>query len=250
MFYIYIIQNLKNDKVYIGQTIQPRKILSYHLSKLSNGLHFNSHLQNAYNQNGKDYFIHFILGEYSTEYEVDDAERFYISWYKSLALCYNLESGGNTFKKHSDESISKVKEARKKQVFTEEHRKRMSESHKGKPSPRKGCILTEEQNKKLQLGKQKYLLENGHPRKGIKDTKEQIESKRLRTLGTKQSEETIRKRTAKLAGKDRGGIKYTAFGEEKTISQWSLDERCEVKRTTLKQRIQKYGWETERSLRK
>lgn len=40
----------------------------------------------------------------------------------------------------------------------------------------------------------------------------------------------------------------TAFGETKTLAQWSRDPRCQVKYHTLKCRINKYGWEAERAI--
>ena len=54
-------------------------------------------------------------------------------------------------RKNSPESIEKMRLAKKGKLFTEEHKRHLSEAHKGKPSNRKGAHLTEEQKKHLSL---------------------------------------------------------------------------------------------------
>lgn len=39
-----------------------------------------------------------------------------------------------------------------------------------------------------------------------------------------------------------------AFGERKTLREWSYDPRCVVKKDTLRNRIYSYGWDGERAL--
>ena len=41
------------------------------------------------------------------------------------------------------------------------------------------------------------------------------------------------------------GVKYKAFGEEKSITQWAKDSRCQVNHRVLRARIQEYGWDIE-----
>ena len=45
----------------------------------------------------------------------------------------------------------------------------------------------------------------------------------------------------------RGTWRLTAFGETKTVAQWSRDPRCKVRRDTLRQRI-KYGYAAEQAI--
>lgn len=52
-------------------------------------------------------------------------------------------------KKHSEESKNKIKEARAKQVITEEHKRKISESNKGRKGPMKGKTHLEETKKKI-----------------------------------------------------------------------------------------------------
>lgn len=50
------------------------------------------------------------------------------------------------------------------------------------------------------------------------------------------------------ANNTRSNIKIVAFGETKTISQWSEDERCKVKYDTLLHRIKSNKWINEKAI--
>lgn len=56
MIGIYRIVNLKNNKVYIGSSINIEKRFREHLSLLRKNIHFNNHLQNAFNKYGENNF--------------------------------------------------------------------------------------------------------------------------------------------------------------------------------------------------
>jgi len=45
------------------------------------------------------------------------------------------------------------------------------------------------------------------------------------------------------------GLKYSGYGESKTLGQWASDPRCEIGYTTLYSRL-RYGWPVERALYK
>jgi group I intron endonuclease len=61
--YIYAIENLINNKKYIGQTKDPKKRKCSHFSKLRNNKHINKHLQAAFNIYGEKNFEFKILIE-------------------------------------------------------------------------------------------------------------------------------------------------------------------------------------------
>ena len=54
---IYKIVNKKNNKVYIGQSVNIKQRWALHKSELRNKYHENVYLQNAWNKYGKDNFI-------------------------------------------------------------------------------------------------------------------------------------------------------------------------------------------------
>ena len=93
---IYIIENIANAKKYVGQSINVRSRIGKHKSYLKSGKHENIYLQRAYDKYGLESFVFDII-EYCPIEFLDERERHYISFYKTLDynLGYNLESGGN-----------------------------------------------------------------------------------------------------------------------------------------------------------
>ena len=106
---IYIITNLKNDKKYIGQSINIKQRRYDHLSKLRRNIHQNEHLQNSWNIYGEENFCFEVL-EYCPIEEIDEKERYYIKHYNTQdrEFGYNIESGGSVNKQMSDETIEKL----------------------------------------------------------------------------------------------------------------------------------------------
>lgn len=104
---------------YFGQTIQKvsdrwGKGSTYKTSKK---------IYNAFNEYGWDGFNHFIIAENLTQEEANTLEVKLIKAYNTQEEGYNITMGGSGVmggRKHSDESRIKIKEARKKQTFSEE----------------------------------------------------------------------------------------------------------------------------------
>lgn len=110
---IYKIENLVNGKVYIGQTKQNfERRLKDHLWMLRNGKHDNKHLQNAWNKYGSNNFGFSVVEKCDIE-KLDEAERFWIAYYKALKGVYNLESGGTKNKEIHESTRSKMSEITK-----------------------------------------------------------------------------------------------------------------------------------------
>ena len=96
MYYIYKIENLKNNKKYIGLTNNIKRRASRHFGDLKRGVHDNSFLQKEYNLYGKENFSLEIIfeGDVSSE-EISKKEEFYIEYYDSYYNGYNQNKGGN-----------------------------------------------------------------------------------------------------------------------------------------------------------
>lgn len=144
---IYKITNKVNGKVYIGQTtktLEHRK--EGHLQAARNGL--NRHLYNAIRKYGEDNFVFEKICTASSRSELNYLEAKYILEYDSVRNGYNMGYGGdnnvmfsNKVKtKHdaimrSDDVRLKIsasmKEYRKNNPFTPEHRRKISEKMKG-----------------------------------------------------------------------------------------------------------------------
>lgn len=92
-YFIYIIKNLINGKVYVGQTKRPKNRLWLHKYLLKNESHHNTHLQSAWKKYGEKAFS-FELIEECEEENVDEKEIFYIKTYDSYKNGYNKSTGG------------------------------------------------------------------------------------------------------------------------------------------------------------
>lgn len=161
---IYKYTNRINGKVYIGQTINESVRKSSH--KHCNG---KCYFHNAIQKYGYDNFNYEII-ERLDEQLLDEREIYWISFYKSnnSSFGYNLTSGGEgsrgrklseehkqkliNSKKNKptpEETRQRISEALKGRKHSEESKRKMSESKKGKPSKLKGRPLSEETKRKI-----------------------------------------------------------------------------------------------------
>jgi len=147
---IYCIENLKNGKKYIGQSIDLEKRKKKHFWMLEKGCHANIHLQNSYNKYGKKNFKFRIL-LYCKPFELTRYEQFFVDFYIS-ELLYNIRlecvdsNQGIAFSKEAREKISK---ASKRENLSKETRKKMSEAQSGKNHHMYGKHHSEEAKKKI-----------------------------------------------------------------------------------------------------
>lgn len=152
LYCIYKITNLINGKTYIGQ----HKYKNLYDSYMGSG----KHLKRAQKKYGIENFRKEIL--YSNiryKETVDDMERFAIAKERSIGKAeYNIADGGGGSKgaKHSDETKEKISaslkgknKGKKRGLFSEETKRKMSEAHKGK----KGKLHSEEIKRKISEAK-------------------------------------------------------------------------------------------------
>lgn len=133
--YIYKITNLINGKIYIGQTISS---IQKRYSK-----HCNCNQQiigKAIQKYGKENFKLERIDSATSREELDEKERYWISFYNSqIPNGYNLESGGTTNKEINEDTRKKLRESHLGEKaywynkhLTDEVKLKLSESHKGK----------------------------------------------------------------------------------------------------------------------
>jgi len=136
---IYGFRNMVNDKWSIGQSIDIKNRRQWHLSFLRRGKHPNEHFQSAFSKYGESAFEFHILEE-TEDGLLDVQECLWIAHYRSNEpeFGYNLESGGHLSKYHSKVSRQKISDSQKGgknwaygKHFSLEHRRKLSESHKG-----------------------------------------------------------------------------------------------------------------------
>lgn len=156
--YIYLIKNIYNNKIYIGQSLHPEIRLYKHFDVASKKPKF--YIHQAIHKYGRHNFRLQILGECFSKQELNEAERECISFFESndRRYGYNLTEGGEgcVGYKHSIETRNKISKAKSGKVsnrkgckLSNEIKQKISESHKGKPSPRKGSKLSYETKKRM-----------------------------------------------------------------------------------------------------
>jgi len=147
---IYRALNKITGKVYIGQTIS--KLQTRKVAHVNDGLakRDNVIFHNAIRKHGRDSFKWEIIEYCDSKEELDEMEFHYIKQYNSLLpKGYNMTSGGGGMLGYQ---------------ITEEHRKNLSESHKG-------YVHTAEQKRKIG--------ESSKGRKHADDTKKILSEKKL-----------------------------------------------------------------------
>lgn len=134
---IYKITNTITSEVYIGQTkrtLEERK--SDHIKKVNRGKH--SKLYNAMREYGIDNFVFETICTAETPDELNALEKYYIAKYDCINAGYNKNKGGSATESYKLDAevrnnISRgMKQYRTTHPFTEEHRRKLSESQKGR----------------------------------------------------------------------------------------------------------------------
>lgn len=139
---IYCIENIINNKKYIGQSIHISRRWSEHKYELKNNIHENDYLQKAWNKYGSDNFIFSII-ELCDINELDNKECYYISLYNTFDrnYGYNLISGGGVNRIISEETREKLRQASK--------RRKIFPDMSGVNSPMYGKHLSQETKEKI-----------------------------------------------------------------------------------------------------
>lgn len=210
MWYIYKITNSVNGKVYIGQTVNAKARWSRHKS---NAKYFsknrNEHLTNAMIKYGVDNFTFEVIDQIDT---LEQADRLEIDLIKQYDLTnpefgYNKSPGGQG-----------------KRPMSEETRKKLSASLKGRKSPMKGKHLSNETKKKISnanIGNQ-YRV----GARVSDDTKRMLSE--INT-GKSQSQETCEKRSQSMLGKN-AGEKNGMYGKRGARGKFTKEQADDIRK--------------------
>lgn len=155
--YIYKFTNKKNNKSYIGQTIQDprtRELEHYYDARKSLPSFY---FHNALKKYGKNAFIFKVLQKAKSLEELNNLEEFFIEKFDSINNGYNLRKGGNN-KLHNEKSKKLMSESQKKA-----HARRRAEGKKVSGwkhptgGPMKGKKFTEAHKEKLRQAHKEKL---------------------------------------------------------------------------------------------
>lgn len=223
---IYMHLNIKNGKIYIGQT--NRKNLNDRWGKEGRRYYQCPMFGNAIKKYGRHNFIHIILEDNLTESQVDYKERFYIKLYHSndKDYGYNISDGGrfgktmpeevrkkisdslkgkvtwNTGRKRSEETKRKISEKKRgisihnNVVWTDEMRKRQSEKLKGHHMPKTAI------EKLKQYSGEKAIWYGRHHTEETKEKLRQYCGEKHPFYGKKHTEEYKKYMSKKVSGEN------------------------------------------------
>lgn len=141
---IYCIENKIDGKKYIGKDSRLPKRMVFHLRELKKGKHINTYLQNSWNKYGEENFDFYIIEECENK-NLSEKEVFYIRYLETKSPNgYNCTDGGEGMKgrKHSPETLEKMRVSQTGRKHSEETKKKISDSNMGH-------VLSEEAKQKI-----------------------------------------------------------------------------------------------------
>ena len=207
---VYKIVNKVNGKIYVGGAVCFKKRWGEHKSDLKYNKHHSIHLQNSWNKHGKETFVFEIIEVVENKERIIDREQF---WLDTTQCCkreigYNLSptAGNSLGYKHSEETKKKLLKTRKGKNNSFYGKRHTKETKKKMSRIKKGKSLSWEHKKKMSDSKKK-LYKNGYVNynKGksfSEETKKKLSDAHKKLyengyihpmLGKKHSKETILK---------------------------------------------------------
>lgn len=150
MHSIYIWQNMLNNKIWIGQSVNPNARRKAHIRKAFE-MHYTHPLYDSMRKHGLTMFKFDII-EHVDEKDVDDAEIFWISFFRSWdrEFGYNIEHGGRRQKHVTQSTRDKLSAKARGRIVSETTKEKLKHAHKGKQY-RLGHIATSQTIEKLRL---------------------------------------------------------------------------------------------------
>jgi group I intron endonuclease len=114
---IYIIQNKKNKKLYVGSAVDVKKRWHNHKSDLRNNKHHSPRLQHSWNKHGEENFEFLLIEPVKDLFHLVAIEQTFIDYYK----CYESDKGYNICSaagsqlgmKRSEKAKNKMSESKK-----------------------------------------------------------------------------------------------------------------------------------------
>ena len=218
--YLYKKTHNKTGLSYLGKTTKDP------LKYLGSGIDWKAHIK----EHGKDVSTE-IIKECSTKEEVNHWGRYYSELWNIVESEHWAnripETGGGSAdhfrgKKHSASTISKMKEARAKQIITEEHRAALSKSHLGQEPWNKGKTGLQTHSYETREKIRAASLGRKNPPKTLAQRQRISETQR----GRKQSTETRLKKSIATKGIRKTIIQCPHCGAEGGNSQmkrWHFD---------------------------
>jgi group I intron endonuclease len=152
---VYFLENLLNHKVYIGSTNDLRRRQVTHLRHLSSNKHDNPYLQRAWKKGGKQAFCFWVIEIINDQFLLASREQFYLDMFWD-----HYEYGVYNCLRIAKDISSKLSNAFKDQQLSSEHKRKISETLKGRSEEIRarliGRKLSEETKAKMRQSHKRY----------------------------------------------------------------------------------------------
>jgi len=144
---IYMIINVVDKKVYIGQSLNVKKRIKRHFYELSKEIHPNAHLQRSFNIYGKEKFIASLL-ENCLDKDLTEKESYYVNLVPK-ELLFNLKAvtPGGPMSEETRKKMSDSAKKYKRQPCKQKTKVKIGNANSGEGNGR--SILVGDQVKKI-----------------------------------------------------------------------------------------------------
>jgi len=114
---VYLLVNLNNGRKYFGMSGEIQKRWKHHRGRLNNHAHANKELQKDFDKGDK--LSYKILVDNLTFSEAEQIEEEYIK--NNLDIAYNLILSGKKFRTHSEDTINKISLSKRNKTIGEDN---------------------------------------------------------------------------------------------------------------------------------
>jgi group I intron endonuclease len=172
-YYIYKITNIKNGKIYIGQTIDPNKRWSVHKKHAENPKETNQYIHYSMHKHGIEHFTFEIIDFAFNKWQAGCIEWCLIDQYNTREpkIGYNIKPG-TVYAGHDKRTRQKLSEATVKQIAENGH---PAKGTKRTPQQRVKLSLIQQNRNTVYTAEMRQKLSEAHI--GYKDTEEAHQNK-------------------------------------------------------------------------
>lgn len=163
IFYLYKIVNTKNNKIYIGQTVQPEKRWYQHKYESAKAKPSTT-IAYSIKKYGNDVFEFEVIACCLKQEDANETETLLVKQYKSHVSTgrgYNVSLGGRSTP-ISDETKHKMSIVKMGKKLSVQHVQNISKALKGKAAHNKGNSILDETKKKISTSMQGIIFSEEH----------------------------------------------------------------------------------------
>jgi len=232
---IYFIENIVNGKKIVGSSSDIIKRWSRYRKELKHNKFTNPHLQLSYNKYGESNFKYYII-ETCSKKDLLILEDFYMKMLNTLdrSWGYNFKPASRpTLNKESRTKISLSQIGKKHHYFgkhfSEDHKRKISESLKGRKISKETKIKLSKRHKGRKLSRERIMLSVN--KRNARTEEQKTETKRKMQLALTGKKQTKKALAVRLAALKNMSEEVKKEKSRKIKEKWALrkQKQCQIK---------------------